>query len=336
LRARRYPAFARDRERIDMTSRRQILQLLAAASIAEATSALAQETRKIRRVGFIAPSTGAEQRVALFRQGLRELGYVEGKNIQIDFRTGENAEVLNDAAADLVRQKVDILVTVVSAGAEAARLATREIPIVLAPIGDAVAQGFVTSLSKPGGNITGISINAAEAAGKCLEILREVMPHARRVAGLADITESFSKLFVEQLQRTAKQLRMDFHPIMVNGVPDVNAGLQALAKLKPHMAIVQAPLGVKTAERVMKQGIATASPSNVLAPACLVTYSADIQDMYRLAADYVDRILKGAKPAELPVRQPTRFELIANLKAAQTLGITIPQSVLLRSTRVIE
>lgn len=319
-----------------MTSRRQILQLFAAATIAQTTTAFAQETKKIPRVGFLAPSTAANHTLAFFKQGLRELGYVEGKDIQIDFRPGENAKVLNDAAADLVRQKVDILVTVFSAGAEAGRQATREIPIVLAPIGDAVAQGFVTSLSKPGGNITGISINAAEAAGKCLEILREVMPRARRVAALADSTESFSKLFVKQLQRTANHLRLDFHPIMVKGVPDVNAGLQAIAKLKPDMAIVQSPLGVKTAEQVLKQGIATASPSNVMAPACLVTYSADIPDMYRLAADYVDRILKGAKPAELPVRQPSKFELVANVKAAQMLGITIPQMVLLRATRVIE
>lgn len=319
-----------------MTSRRQILRLFAAASIAQATAALAQKARKIARVGFLAPSAMADRTLVFFRQGLRELGYVEGKNIQIDFRPGENAKALGDAADDLVRQKVDILVTVVSAGAEAGRRATRDIPIVLAPIGDAVAQGFVTSLSKPGGNITGISINAAEAAGKCLEILREVMPRARRVAALADSTESFSKLFVEHIQGTAKHLRMDFHPIMVNGVPDVNAGLQALAKLKPDMAIVQAPLGLKTADLVLKQGIATASPSNELAPACLVTYSADIPDMYRLAAEYVDRILKGAKPAELPMRQPSKFEVVANVKAARMLGITMPQAVLLRATRVIQ
>lgn len=299
-------------------------------------AALAQNTRQIARVGFLAPSTMAHRSLAFFRQGLSELGYVEGKNIQIDFRPGENARILRQAADELVRQKVDVLVTVVGAGAEAGRQATREIPIVLAPIGDAVAQGFVASLSKPGGNITGISINAAEAAGKCLEILRELMPHARRAAALADSTESFSKLFVEQLQRTAKHLEMDFHPIMVKGVPDVNAGLQAIAKLKPDMAIVQAPLGVKTAALVLKQGIATASPSNELAPACLVTYSADIPDMYRLAADYVDRILKGAKPAELPMRQPSKFEVVVNIRAAQMLGITIPQPVLLRATRVIE
>lgn len=319
-----------------MTSRRQILQLFAAASIAQTTAALAQKTRNIPRVGFLAPSTIADQRLAFFRQGLRELGYAEGKDIHIDFRPGENANVLKEAAADLVRQKADILVTVVSAGADAGRQATREIPIVLAPIGDAVAQGFVTSLSRPGGNITGISINAAEAAGKALEIMHEAMPRARRVAALADSTESFSKLFVEQLQRTAKHLRMDFHPIMVKGAPDVKAGIQALGRLKPDMAIVQPPLGVKTADLVLKQGIATASPSNELAPACLVTYSADIPDIYRLAADYVDRILKGAKPAELPVRQPSKFELVANVKAARMLGITMPQSVLLRATRVIE
>lgn len=319
-----------------MISRRQILQLFAVASIAQTTAALAQKTRKIPRVGFLAPSTMADQRLAFFRQGLRELGYVEGRDIQIDSRPGENADVLREAAADLVRQKVDILVTVVSAGAEAGRQATRDIPIVLAPIGDAVAQGFVTSLSKPGGNITGISINAAEAAGKALEIMHEVMPRSQRVAALADSTESFSKLFVEQLRRTAKQLRMDFHPIMVKGAPDVNAVLPALGKLKPDIAIVQSPLGVKTADLVLKQGIATASPSHELAPACLVTYSADIPDMYRLAADYVDRILKGAKPAELPVRQPRRFELVANVKAAQMLGITMPPSVLLRATRLIE
>lgn len=278
----------------------------------------------------------ADQRLAFFRQGLRELGYAEGKDIYIDFRPGENAHALEEAAVDLVRQRVDILVTVVSAGADAGRQATREIPIVLAPIGDAVAQGFVTSLSRPGGNITGISVNAAEAAGKTLEIMHEVMPRARRVAALADSTESFSKLFVEQLQRTAKHLRMDLHSIMVKGTPDVNAGIRALAKMKPDMAIVQAPLGVKTAGLVLKQGIATASPSNELAPACLVTYSADTPDIYRLAADYVDRILKGAKPAELPVRQPSKFELVLNVKAAQMLGITMPQSVLLRATRVIE
>jgi putative ABC transport system substrate-binding protein len=319
-----------------MISRRQILQLFAGASIAQTTSALAQETRKIPRIGFLAPSVLAEPRLAFFRQGLRELGYVDGKNIQIDFRAGENAKVLNDAAAELVRQKVDVIVTVVSVGADAAKQATKEIPIVLAPIGDAVAQGFVTSLSKPGGNITGISINAAEAAGKALEIMREVMPRARRVAALADSTESFSKLFVEQLQSTSKQLRLDFQPIMLKGVSDVKAALQVLAKMRPDIAIVQSPLGITTAELVLKQGIATASPSSVFAPACLVTYSADIPDMYRLAADYVDRILKGAKAAELPVRQPIKFELIVNVKAAQTLGITVPQSVLLRATRVIE
>ena len=319
-----------------MTSRRQILRIFAATSIAQSVSAWAQEPRKIPRVGFVAPSAVAEQRFNLFRQGLRELGYVEGKNIQLELRAGGNPKLLKDAAAELVQQKVDVIATVFGAASDGAKQSTKEIPIVLAPMGDAVAQGFVTNLAKPGGNITGVSINAAEAAGKALEVMRETMPRARRVAALADSTESFSKIFVEQLQSTAKQLGKELHPIMLKGPTEMNAALPGLLKMRPDIAIVHPSLGPPTADLVLKQRIATAAPSSVFADTCLVTYSADIPDVYRMAADYVDRILKGAKAGELPVRQPTKFELIVNLKAARALGITVPQSVLLRATRVIE
>jgi putative ABC transport system substrate-binding protein len=278
-----------------------------------------------------------------FRLGLRDLGWVEGKNISIEYRYAEGRrDRLPDLAADLVRLKVEVIVTSSGPAALAAQKATRAIPIVMASGGDPVALGLGESLARPGGNITGLSQMSPELSGKRLELLKEMVPKLSRVAVLWNPQGLSSPLGWKEIQLPARQLGIQLHSLEVRSPDDFNQAFEAASKARAGALFVMPdPVMVTNLKRIAGLAVKSRLPSifhvSEFADAGgLATYGPDRVDMFRRAATFVDKILKGAKPADLPVEQPTRFELVINLKTAKTLGITIPQSIMLQATRVIE
>ena len=275
----------------------------------------------------------------MFRQGLREHGYIEGQNIQFEFRSADGKpNLLRGLADELVRLKVDIIVASQTPAITAARQATSEIPIVMAPAADPVGTGLISSLARPGGNITGLSATTTEIGAKILEIIRDMLPSTRRVAVLANATDPFAKPFLEQIEHGGRTLGISIQAILVHGVEEFPAAFAAMAKERADAVIVQPSLPRKAAvDLALKQRLPPIAPSRLFpSEGGLMSYSANQNDMHRRVAFYIDRILKGAKPADLPVEQPTRYELVINLKTAEALGITIPQSILFRADEVIE
>jgi putative ABC transport system substrate-binding protein len=278
-----------------------------------------------------------------FRLGLRDLGWVEGKNISIEYRYAEGRSVrLPDLAADLVRLKVDIIVASATTAALAAQKATRAIPIVVAAGGDPVASGLGESLARPGGNVTGLSTMAQELGGKRLELLKEIVPKLSRVAVLWNPQSTASQLGWKEIQLPARQLGIQLHSLEVRSPNDFDKAFEDATRARAGALFLTGEPVINTnlkriADVAAKSRLPSISHRSEFADAGgLVTYGPDRADMHRRAATYVDKILKGAKPADLPVEQPTRFELVVNLKTAKALGITIPQFVLFRADRVIE
>ena len=274
-----------------------------------------------------------------FREGMRSLGYVDGQNIKFEFRSGGGKlNTLPDLAADLVRLKVDVIVASETPAVGAAKKATRDIPIVMAPSGDPVRTGQIASLAKPGGNVTGLSAATAELAGKSLDLIREAIPSARRVGVLADPANPFTKPFLEQIQLAANALHLELRPTMVRGVDDFDAAFAEMSLAGVDVIIVQPTLPrQRVVELALKYRLPSVSGNRAFADAGgMMTYSASLADRYREAASYVDKILKGKNPADLPVQQPARFELVINLKTAKTIGVNIPLSLLRRADDVIE
>jgi putative ABC transport system substrate-binding protein len=297
----------------------------------------ARAQHKRPRVALLILAPTPEPFLTHFREGLAALGYVEGTNVELELRATSDARLLERYAAELVREHVDVIAAVRGNAAEVAKRATKDIPIVLAQVPDAVAMGLVSSLAKPGGNITGVSINSVDAAVKTLELTREIMPGLRRVASLVDATaHAVTRLYVDGIERAGKAMALEIQTIRVKGTTDVNAASPGLSKLRPDAVIIQPPLGLAGADMVLKLRLAPVSGNTTLAAGCLVTHSADVAEIYRTAAGYVDRILKGAKPADLPVQQPTKYETVINRKIARTLGLNVPQTAMLRADRVIE
>jgi len=275
----------------------------------------------------------------LFQEGLRGLGYIEGQNILFEFRSaGGKVNLLPDLAAELVRLKVDIIVVWQTPTARAARQATSEIPIVMADVGDPVGTGLVASLARPGGNVTGLAGVTAELAGKSVELIRAMMPSASRVAVLVNSTDPFRKPFLEQIQLASRTLGLSIQPIMIGGGEELDVAFARMSKERIDAVIVQPSLPTKrAAELALKHRLAAVSvPRWFAEEGGLMSYSARLADLYRQAASYVDKILRGAKPADLPVMQPTTFELVINLKTAKAIGLTIPPSVLARADEVIQ
>jgi putative ABC transport system substrate-binding protein len=273
------------------------------------------------------------------RARLRELGHIEGQNLSIELRSAHgNAADLGWLAADLVALKVDVIVAFQTPTATAAKNATSEIPIVMCPVGDPVATGLIASLAHPGGNITGISGATAELGAKNLEFVREVLPAARKVAVLANAPDPFHKPFVELIQNAARSLSLEITPLMVAADHDLDARIGEAAKARLDAVVVQPSLPLKlSADLALKHGLPTFSPSGAFAAAGgLLTYASDVVALYRDGAVFVDKILKGRKPQELPVQQPTKFRLIVNLKTAKALGLTISPTLLIRADHVIE
>ena len=270
---------------------------------------------------------------------MRDLGYVEGQNIRFEFRSAEgHLDRLPELAAELVRLKVDIIVTWFTPTALAAKQATPEIPIVMAETGDPIGTGLVASLPRPGGNVTGIASVTAELAGKSVQLIRDMLPSARRVTVLVNATDPFSKPFLEQIELGGKATGTAIHPIKISSGEEFETAFAAMEKDRPDAVIVQPSLPTKrAAELALQQRLPAFSvPRWFAEQGGLMSYSAIYADLFRKTAVYVDKILKGAQPADLPVEQPTRFQLVINMKTAKALGLTVPAALLARADEVIE
>jgi len=317
------------------------LLAIAAAPLA----AHAQQTAKISRIGLL--SSFAPTNTALwykaFLRGLRELGWVEGKNIGLEYRyTKGRTDRLHELAADFVRLNVDIIVAAITPEALAAKSATKTIPIVVASMGDPVELGLVESLARPGGNLTGLTNVAAEQAGKRLELLKEIIPKLSRVAVLWDPQNQTSRLAWKEIQLPARQLGVQLHSLEVRSPDDFDRTFKEATKVHAG-ALVTMPglLFVANLKLIADFAARSRMPSlfhlrEFADAGGLVAYGADRADLFRRAATYVDKILKGAKPADLPIQQPNKFDLVINLKTAKQLGIEIPMAVLFRADEVIE
>jgi putative ABC transport system substrate-binding protein len=315
-----------------------IVALSVGASIAEA-----QQRAKVRRIGYLASGSGLGPGGEAFRQGLRELGYVEGQNIAIEYRFAQGKlDRLFDLAAELVRLKVDIIVTPSTLEAVAAQRATRTIPIVMAASGDAVATGLVASLARPGGNVTGLTALARELSGKRLELLKEAVPGLSRVAVLWNAANPDKARDLEEMQVAAGALGLQLQSLEVRGPNDFESAFRAtnskrvgaLFTLTDSLTITQQS---RIVDLATKRGLPTLFQTRDFVDAGgLISYGPNDADLYRRAATYVDKILKGAKPGELPVEQPMRFELVINLKTAKKIGLTIPPELLVRADKVIK
>jgi putative tryptophan/tyrosine transport system substrate-binding protein len=314
--------------------RREFIGLLGAAA---AVPLAAGAQTRVPRLGVLLVGN-REPFSKLFWEAMRELGYVEGQNIQSEFRTAEGKlNVLPELAAELVRLKVDVIVASETPAVQAAKRATSEIPIVMAPSGDPVGTGLIASLARPGGNVTGLSAATAELAGKSLELIREIMPSASRVAALADPNNAFTKPFLEQINLAGRTLGIPVETVMVRGT-DFGAAFDEMSQKRIEAVIVQPTLPRPPIIQLVQQHrIPAVSGNRAFADAGgLMSYAGSLADRYRNAAPYVDRILKGTKPADLPVQQPTKFELVINLKTAKALGLTVPPTMLTRADEVIE
>jgi len=306
---------------------------------------LAQQSGKVPRIGLLA-RTSAESLSPLldsFRQGLRDLGWIEGKTISIEYQFGDGQlSRLGELAAELVRRNVDVIVTVDTPPTQAAQKATSTIPIVIAVSADPVGAGLVTSLAHPGGNTTGLSLLAPGSDQKNLELLKEALPKARRVAMIWDPNNRGMTLRLTAIQAAAPKLEMEIQSIAAGGPDDLAGALTAAAKKPPDALIVLSPIYAAYRNEIVNFTTKTRVPlifdTKGLAsePGALLSYGVDLAVLFRRAAGYVDKILKGAKPGNLPIEQPTKFELVINLKTAIALGLTIPQSLLLRADDVIE
>jgi putative ABC transport system substrate-binding protein len=319
--------------------RRDLFALIASTAALRPLAGAAQQP-KMPTIGvLVAGIPDPAPFVNVFRQGLRELGYIEGHNIRLEIRSAEGkAERLPELATDLVRQRVDVIVTWQTPPVQAAKRATSEIPIVMANAGAPVETGLVASLAKPGGNVTGSSSTAAELAQKNLELVRELLPHLRRLAVLLDAPDPFSKPFLEQNQAGAARLGLELWPLPLSGPEQLNEAFAKVAGERVDAVILQQSLGAKRcAELALTHRLPAISGTRLFPESGgLMSYSAVLTVLWRNAAVFVDKILKGAKPADLPVEQPTRFELVINLKTAKALGITVPPALLARADEVIE
>ena len=311
--------------------------LLAAGAMGAAMPAgVRAQGGKVFRVGVLVLGQ-PEPFWSIFRNTLKDLGYVEGGNITFEYRSAEFVPARLDAlAAELAALKVDVLVAVQTPAALAAKKATQTIPIVLAGVGDALATGLVASLARPEANLTGVSTATAELAGKSVELLKEILPAARRIAAIANAPDPFQKPFLEQLEKAGSQGGVTIERVMIEREADLEPAFARLVDV--DAVIVQPSLSVAiTAALALKHRLPSASASRRFTDAGgLLAYAADIQHLYRDSAVYLDKILKGARPGDLPVQGPVQIELVVNLRTAKALNVTVPQSILIRADEVME
>ena len=325
-------------------STRTIVGLLFGLALWSIPFAEAQQPPKVPRIGHLS-IFGASARIEAFRKGLRELGYVEGKNINFEFRSADGKlERLPNLAAELIASKVDIIVTAGAPSARAAKGATVTIPIVMMQVGDPVGSGFVASLARPGGNITGLSALAPELSGKRLELLKEIVPKLSRVAVFGTSASPDNAQSLREVEIAAKALDVKLQYLdVVLGSKDIDTAFRAATKARAEGVLMMVAGSIVGAHQTQIFELAAKSKLPVIYTARqvveiggLMNYGVNIEDLDRRAGTYVDKILKGAKPADLPVEQPTKFELVINLKAAKQIGLTIPPNVLVRADKVIK
>ena len=325
--------------------RRTVTTLAVATPLLLLVAALgeAQQLSKAPRIGVLDSQTLGAGPSDAFRDGLRQLGYVEGKNIAIEWRTsGERTERVPELAAELVRLKVDVIVAANNPAVAAAQNATTTIPIVMVIATDPVGLGFVSSLARPSGNITGLTIQTRELSGKRLELLKEAVPHLIRVAILWDPTEPGRRQLVTEAEAAAPRLGLQLQTLEVRNGREVGSAFKAMTRGRVGAVLVygSSMLAVhraKIAELAVKNRLPAMGVAREWMDAGFVmSYGTSLNDMFRRAPYFVDKILKGAKPADLPVEQPTKFELVINTKTAKALGLTIAPSLLLRADQVID
>jgi putative ABC transport system substrate-binding protein len=304
----------------------------------------AQTSGKVPRIGFLVagPASAVSGRVEAFRHGLRDLGYLEGKTIFVEYRYGDGkVDRTAELAAELVQMRVSVIVTAGSQATRPAKEATTTIPIVMAQDNDPVGSGFVSNLAQPGGNITGLANLTTELSGKQLEMMKEVLPKLSRIVVLRDLTEPGNPQAVRQTDIAAKNFGIQRHYLDVRSPADIEPAF-VFGDKKQAQALLVMPSAIFNAHRKQIVELAGKSRWPAMYPRAdyvedggLMTYGANTNDLFRRAAIFVDKILRGANPANLPVEQPTKFDLIINLKTAKQIGLTIPPNVLARADRVI-
>jgi len=318
---------------------------LCAMLFALCVAAEAQQSSKIFRIGYLIATSEAVSaaNIEVLRQGLRDLGYEEGKNIVIEYRYAEGKQDrIPGLAAELVRLKVDIIVTLGATDTRAAKEATSTIPIVMAQDPDPVGNGFVASLARPGGNITGLSSLAADLSGKRLELLKEILPKLSRAAVLGTSTNTGNAQQLKEMKLAAAAFGVQLQSLDILGPKDIETAFRAAVKGRVDaVLILRSPVfnshRAQAVDLAAKNRLpATYPQSEFVEAGGLMSYGVSQNDLTRRAATYVDKILKGAKPADLPVEQPKKFEFIINLKAAKQIGLTIPPNVLVRADKVIK
>jgi putative tryptophan/tyrosine transport system substrate-binding protein len=324
--------------------RREFIALATGATV-WVHAARAQQIASVRRIGLLSPFSLPEALLwnkALLR-GLRDAGWVDGKNLAIEYRYAEGKkERLPELVNDLIRQKVEIIVTTVTMDTLAARNATADLPIVMTAVGDPVAVGFVKSLARPGGNITGLSQMTPDLSGKRLELLKEIVPKISSVAVLFDPEDPLSVLDWKEARRSAQTLGIEVHSLEVRNTEDVGKALTDAAKARVGAVVTMpAPILFESLKPIADFAIQNRLPTTFHLREFsdlggLISYGVDRSDLFRRAATYIDKILKGASPSELPIEQPTKFELVINLRTAKALGLTIPPNILSIADEVIE
>jgi putative tryptophan/tyrosine transport system substrate-binding protein len=322
--------------------RRDLLRLVGSAAICWALSARAQQPAKIYRLGYLA-SARIPILIEALQTGLHELGYVEGKNLKTEYRFGgQDPEALRKLAAELEALGPDAIVTVASPPAIAAKRATTTIPIVMATVGDPLRSGIIASLAHPGGNITGVTLYGSELSGKRVEVIREALPGISRVAVLGNAANTFSRVSWEDTQPVARQMGINPQLFMVREPDELTGTFAAMPRMSAEAVIVLPDAVFNTWRRQINAlAIEYRLPTmydarEYVEDGGLISYGPNLLEMTRSSAILVDKVLKGANPNDLPIEQPTKFELIINLKTARSLGLTIPLSLLSRADEVIE
>ncbi len=325
--------------------RRQFISALGGATLAWPLAARAQPPPKIAQIGLLSPFSSSDTTLwyQAFLRGLSDLGWINGKNIIIEYRYADGkSDRLPGLIADLIRLKVDIIVTSVSNDSLAAKNATKEIPIVMAAAGDPVAIGIVDSLARPGGNVTGLSQMTPDVAGKRLELLKEIAPNMSSVFVLLNPDDPISVLGWNEIQPSAQKLGVGAHSVDVRNTADLERAFDEVTRARADaLAVMPNPIFVTNLKRIADFALQNKLPSmfhlrEFAEVGGLLSYGVDRSDLYRRAATYVDKILKGASPADLPIEQPTKFELVINLKTAKALGLTVPNTLLVTADEVIE
>ena len=330
-----------------MNNRRKLVIALGAGMVAAPLATLSQQQGKVWRVGFLSAAAGDSRsmpRVQAIRDGLRDYGYVEGSNLQLELRWADGKlDRLPSLAAELVALKVDAIVVVGTSGTAAALAATRTIPIIMATSSDPVADGHAASLAHPGGNVTGLSSMSAELGAKRIQLLKEVFPKlSRSLAVMWNSTVSGMRARFEEARSAAPKLGLDVRSIEVRDLNELESAFATLSKEPPEaLVLIADPFTASQRKRIIEfmatRHIPTVYDSSDFADAGgLMTYGPDITAQFRRTAYFVDRIVKGAKASDLPIEQPVQFELVINLKTARALGLKIPNSLLVQATKVIE